>query len=152
MALISGAASVIDDFEARSQTRVHSSPPAAVVIRAAQHALEVNQERGDATRLRLARLVIQFAVGSQTQTCTQPGACSRYRPSAPFPASTWPGCTLDCFELGVRTVLGQGRHGGTARIRFVINARHCGQDIDRAVDVLTVVVDRFSARVITSGA
>ena len=54
-ALISGAAAVIGDFEARSETRIHTSPPSAAVMEAARHALAVNRQRGDTIRRGLAR-------------------------------------------------------------------------------------------------
>ena len=56
------------------------------------------------------------------------------------------------LQQGVRTVLGRAGRRGRARIRFLINARHRGQDIDRAVDALSLAVDRFTARPMTLGA
>jgi 8-amino-7-oxononanoate synthase len=152
MALISGAGSVIDDFEARSQTRVHCSPPTAAVIGAARHALAINQVHGDAIRQRLARLVIHFRQRLADVGLRATGGL--------FPIQTVRTCGgVDAAEihtrllqLGVRAVLGQGRGGGGPRIRFLINARHRGQDIDRAVDALTLVIDRLSERAITLGA
>jgi len=152
VAVISGAATVIDGFEARSQTRVHSSPPAAAVIHAAQHALEVNQERGDATRRRLARLVIHFRRRLADAGLHAAGGLFPVQTIRTSPGVDAVGMHAGLLRLGVRTVLGQGRRRGAARIRFLINARHRGQDIDRAVDALSLAVDRFTARVIPTGA
>jgi len=152
VALISGAAAVIDDFEARSQTRVHSSPPAAAVIRAAQHALEVNQEQGDAARRRLARLVLHFRRRLADAGLHAAGGLFPVQTIRTPPGVDAAGIHARLLQLGVRTVLGRGRPSGGARIRFLINARHTGQDIDRVVDALSVVVDRFTARAIPSGA
>ena len=151
-ALISGAAAVIDDFEARSQTRVHSSPTAAVVIRAVEHALAVNRRRGDATRRRLARLVIRFRRRLADAGLHAAGGLFPVQTLRIAPGVDAAGLHDRLLQQGVRTVLGRGRRSGGARIRFLINARHCGQDIDRAVDALSLAVDRFTARAIPSGA
>lgn len=152
VAVISGAAAVIDDFEARSQTRVHSSPPTAAVVHAAQHALEVNQERGDSARRRLARLVIQFRRRLADSGLHAAGDLFPVQTISTAPGADAAGMHARLLQLGVCTVLGRGRRCGAARIRFLINARHCGQDIDRAVDALSLVVDQFTARAIPSGA
>ena len=152
VAVLSGAAAVIDDFEARSQTRVHSSPPSSAVIRAAQHALEVNQERGDSARRRLARLVIHFRRRLADAGLHAAGGLFPVQTIRTAPGVDAAGMHARLLQLGVSTVLGRGRRCGAARIRFLINARHRGQDIDRAVDALSLVVDRFTARAIPSGA
>jgi 8-amino-7-oxononanoate synthase len=54
---LSGSGDVVRWFEERSETRVHCSPPSVAVIHATEHALVVNQERGDALRQLLAQLV-----------------------------------------------------------------------------------------------
>jgi 8-amino-7-oxononanoate synthase len=152
VAVISGAATVIDDFEARSQTRVHSSPPSVAVIRAAQHALEVNQERGDATRRRLARLVIHFRRRLMGAGLHAAGGLFPIQTIRTAPGVDLAGLHAWLLQRGVRTVLGRGHRCGGAQIRLLINALHRGQDIDRAVDALALAIDRFTARAIRSGA
>ena len=140
-ALISGAAAVIGDFEARSETRIHTSPPSAAVMEAARHALAVNRQRGDTIRRGLARLIIHFG--------RRLAAAGLHAIGGLFPVQTIhipPGCNVTrvhakLLRLGVRTVLGRGQGCAGARIRFVINASHCAQDIDRAVDALAMSVD-----------
>jgi hypothetical protein len=39
-------------------------------------------------------------------------------------------------ELGIRTVLHQGRNGHGPRISFLITARHAPEGVDKAVDVV----------------
>lgn len=149
-AVISGDDAVIGDYEARSEVRVHGSPPSAAVIAAARHALEWNARRGDADRRRLARLVGRFrrrladaglraAEGLfPVQTLRMPTAVDAV------------GLPARLLRLGVRTVLGRGRRPGDARIRLVITARHRGPDIDRAVDALAMAVDPYPP--LTTGA
>jgi 8-amino-7-oxononanoate synthase len=152
VAVISGAASVIGDFEAQSQTRVHTSPPAVPVISAAQHALQVNQEQGDAARRRLARLVIHFRRRVADAGLHAAGGLFPVQTIHTAPGVDVMAIHARLLQLGVRTVLGRGRECGGARIRFLINARHRGQDIERAVDALSLGVDQFKTRVIHTGA
>src|SRR5262249_15113837 len=50
MAVLSGSRALVERFEAASQTRVHCSPPSAAHLRAAAHALMLNDTIGDAAR------------------------------------------------------------------------------------------------------
>ena len=145
-AVISGPAAVIDDFEARGKTRVHSSPPSAAVIAAARHALEWNRRRGDAARRRLARLVIRFHRQLSDAGLHADGGLFPVQSLRPPPGVDAVELHDRLLRLGVRTVLGRGRRGDGPRVRFVINARHCEPEIDRAVDALTMAVDRSFAR------
>jgi 8-amino-7-oxononanoate synthase len=151
-AVISGGDAVIDDFEARGQTRVHSSPPSAAVIAAARHALEWNRRRGDATRWRLARLVAHFRRRLAGAGLHAAGGLFPVQTLRTAPGVDAVGLHARLLRLGVRTVLGRGRRGECPRIRFVLNARHRGPDIDRAVEALSMAVDRSTARVSPSGA
>jgi 8-amino-7-oxononanoate synthase len=111
-------------FEAKSATRTHSSPPSVAVIYAAEHALTVNEERGDTLRLRMAKLVGQFRERLRSAGFSASGNL--------FPVQTLilpddfdaPSLHSRLLELGVRTVLHQSRSGSSPRISFIITARH----------------------------
>jgi 8-amino-7-oxononanoate synthase len=132
VAVLAGSRSVVDDFESKSQTRVHSSPPSAALIRAAEGALEVNARIGDILRLRLARLVERFRNQSARLGFRFVG--SR------FPVQTLPPAPRDdivklhqrLLGLGVRTVPHWSHVGRTARLSFLITARHTPEGIDMA--------------------
>jgi 8-amino-7-oxononanoate synthase len=55
LAALAGSAARVDWFRARSSTRVHCSGPTAPELRALEHALHENAERGDALRATLLR-------------------------------------------------------------------------------------------------
>lgn len=139
-AVLAGSAAAVAAFEARSETRVHCSPPSAAALRAAERALEVNRRAGDALRLRLARGVRRFRERLRGAALRASGGL--------FPVQTLgsvPG--LDAAELherllraGVRTVLHRGRPGGEARIGFLLTAAHSPADIDHATAVLASAV------------
>jgi 8-amino-7-oxononanoate synthase len=150
-AVISGAAAVIDDFEARAETRVHSSTTSAAVIAAARHALEVNRRRGDAIRRRLARLVIRFRRRLADAGLHSAGGLFPVQTLRTASGVDVVGLHSRLLRLGVRTVLGRRRRCAGARILFVINARHRGPDIDRAVDALSIAVAPFTASISPSG-
>lgn len=60
VAVLSGSAPVIDWFRANSQTRLHCSPPSNAALHAVEHALDVNELRGDELRARLAENIRRF--------------------------------------------------------------------------------------------
>ena len=66
VATVAGSGAVIQQYLARSETRVHCSPPSNAHLHAAIAALRINASRGDALRSHLARLVTQFRAGLGT--------------------------------------------------------------------------------------
>jgi 8-amino-7-oxononanoate synthase len=132
LAVSSGSKAMIRNFESRSETRVHCSPPSVAVIHAAQHALALNEKCGDALRLRLARLILRFRKRvAQIGLSTIGGL---------FPVQTLASShQLDAaalygrlMALGVRTVLRRAGGGADARISFLITVRNTPEEIDRA--------------------
>ena len=136
---------MVHRFEEQSTTRVHCSPPSLAAIRAAEHALAVNDQYGDALRLRLAHLVRRFRVRLAAAGFGATGGL--------FPVQTLKLTpNLDARSLherlsrrGIRTVLHPGHSPASARISFIITARHRAGDIDRAVAVLAHTVDLIPA-------
>jgi 8-amino-7-oxononanoate synthase len=137
VAVLSGGRAAVEEFKANSETRMHCSPPAAAVIRAAEHALRVNRRNGDRLRLRLAGLVTRFRRRAAKAGFRFTGGL--------FPVQTLAlasqAHTLRLHERllqhGVRTVLRRASDGGGLRISFVITARHTPEAIDRAITALT---------------
>jgi len=139
VAILSGSKEIVKEFELKSETRMHCSPPSRPAIRAAQHALEVNREHGDALRLRLASLVRSFR-----QRATQAGfRCGENR----FPLQTiFSPSDAAAIELhqhllrrGIRTVLHQGHGGRALQLSFLISARHTAAEIDLATSLLAEI-------------
>ncbi len=136
MAVFSGSDEMVRRFEAGSETQVHTSPPSIAVVRAAEHALEVNSNQGDILRLRLAQLVLRFRSRLKDAGFSARGGL--------FPMQTLVTSEeVDAAKLhrrmfmeGVRCVLHHPRNGYRAQISFLITARHHPEEIDRAVEVL----------------
>jgi 8-amino-7-oxononanoate synthase len=147
-AVISGASAVIEDFDARSETRLHCSPPAAAVIHSAVHALAVNRERGDAARRRLAQLVRHFRRRLPHAGLHPAGSLFPVQSLRTAPGVDAAALHTHLLQLGIRAVVGRGRECSGARVRFVINARHSVLDIDRAIDALARAIDHFTASLI----
>lgn len=132
LAVLAGSAAMVRAFAARSETRVHTSPPSLAALRAAQHALAVNRAHGDRRRRHLALLVrcLRWRLAERGLHCG----------GGAFPVQTLaPACGIDAQGLyegllaqGVRTVLHRARAGAGARISFLLTARHAMHDIERA--------------------
>jgi 8-amino-7-oxononanoate synthase len=151
VAVLSGSRAAVQDFESRSETRMHTSPPSVAAIHAAEHALVVNREKGDDLRLRLARLVTRFR-----QRASQIGVR--------FHGGLFPVQTVACasgleamglhdglLRAGVRAVLHRARNGHGARLSFLITALHRPQQIDLAVDRLAEALRHGKPRIAVGG-
>lgn len=151
VAILSASQQIVKEFELKSETRMHCSPPSLPAIRAAQHALAVNREHGDHLRLRLASLVRRFR-----EHATQSGFhCG----TGHFPVQTISvanDAAANDLHQGllardVRTVL-HWSHDGTEdgysnrqlgrrqlRLSFLISAAHTPVEIDLATSLLAEV-------------
>ena len=140
VAVLSGGAALIRRFREHSPSRLHCSPPSAAVIQAAGHALAVNDEAGDALRLRLARRVARFRQGL--------GAIGLAADGGPFPVQLLrPRPGLDALRLhrllrqqGIRGVPLRGHGRGEARLGFLITARHQPEQIDACLPALAAAL------------
>jgi len=131
LAVLSGAASMIRRFELESETRVHTSPPSAAVLHAAERALAVNRSRGDGLRHRLAQLVERFRRHPQPLGLGVAG--SLFPVQTLRPSTTLNAVTLNdrLLRLGVRAVVHRSCSGAGARLSFLITTRHRPDDIDQ---------------------
>ena len=145
LTVLAGGGSFISDYEWKSQTRVHCSPPSFATLRALRHALKVNAERGDALRLRLARVVRHFRRRLADAGLSAEGNL--------FPVQTLVApAALDAETLherlqkmGTRTVLHRPRADQGARLSFILTAAHTPADIDEAVGALALLTRPASA-------
>lgn len=137
MAALSGSRALVRFFEARSQTRVHTSPPSVAMIHAAWHALTINRRCGDALRLRLLQRVRQFRERIARLPLSATG--NEFPVQSLVAARGIDAAALHAGLLRrrVRTVLQRDADTGAARLGFIFTAAHTSDCIDRAVDALT---------------
>ncbi len=151
VAVLAGSNAVVEGFESNSKTRVHCSPPSIAVMRAVEHALAINNQHGDALRLRLAHLVARFRQHAAQAGFNFSGGL--------FPVQMLlPSANVDAvalherlLELGIRTVLLGSRDGGGARLGFIVTARHTPGDIDFAVTGLSTALRPIRNRATSPG-
>ncbi|MDR5757123.1 aminotransferase class I/II-fold pyridoxal phosphate-dependent enzyme [Caballeronia sp. LZ035] len=131
LAGIAGSSALIEQFRDASRTRVHCSPPSVAAIRAAQNALRINADYGDALRRCLHARVECLRVA---MTC----AGLRLRTAFPFPMQHFDvpphrdaaALSARLLEQGVWAVATQG--GGHSRLTFLVTVRHRMHDIELA--------------------
>jgi len=134
LAALSGSGEMVRPFEARSETRVHCSPPSVATIHAAEHALALNAERGDSLRMQLVQRVHLFRRRLVDVGLAADGGLFPVQTLKSLPNLDARRMHRQLLNLGVRTVL---RHShNEARISFIITARHQPDEIDHAVSVL----------------
>lgn len=143
VAVLSGSNAMIRRFEMESKTRVHCSPPSLAVIHAAEHALDVNHEHGDALRLRLVQLVRRFRNRLKKAGFSATGGLFPVQTLAPIPEIDARTLHQRLFQLGIRTVLRQGVNKNSPCISVLITARHTPCDIDHAVYALVHAVAKM---------
>jgi 8-amino-7-oxononanoate synthase len=142
VAMLAGADELVSEFESKSATRVHCSPPSAAAIAAAAHALAINRRAGEHLRHRLAQLVARFRQGLWELNLI---ASSSLFPVQPLrlPAGVDVRAIHEgLLKRGVEAVLHRRSDGREALISFVLTARHSFSEIDHAVACLTDVVGR----------
>ncbi|HEX8212495.1 MAG TPA: aminotransferase class I/II-fold pyridoxal phosphate-dependent enzyme [Longimicrobium sp.] len=144
-AVLMGDAARVAELEEGSQTRMHCSPPSAAVVAAAERALRVNAEHGDALRLRLARRVALFRrrlaeggirpVGGSfpVQSLERAGAIGAGELHARL------------LRRGVRSVLLAGK---VPRLAFLVTAAHRPDQIIHAADALLAAAASESRRTV----
>ena len=134
LGVVAGDSGLVGRYESSAETRVHCSPPSAVVLRAAERALALNRAVGDALRARLAGLVDRLRTRSALAGLALHGGAFPVQSLDPGPAAAEVHQGL--LALGVRAVLHRPAHGGGPVISFVLTARHRERDIDAAVAAL----------------
>jgi 8-amino-7-oxononanoate synthase len=141
MAGLAGSAEFVRRFEARSETRMHCSPPSAAEIHAAQRALTLNETHGDSLRAQLAKRVRYFRGRLSARGLSADGGLFPMQTIKSLPDVDPRDVHRRLRELGVRTILRAGNNGHDARISFILTVRHRADEIERAVDVLARTVN-----------
>jgi 8-amino-7-oxononanoate synthase len=136
VAVLSGSRPAVQEFEAKSETRMHCSPPSLPVIRAAERALCVNRRHGDRLRQRLASLVMRFRDGAENAGFRFIGGLFPVQTLAPASQAETRRLHERLLHRGIRTVLRRAMQGPGLRISFVITARHTPHAIDSAITAL----------------
>lgn len=140
VAALTGSEAFGRHFEAKSETRVHTSPPSIAIIHAAQHALAVNRRHGDALRLRLVTLVRHFRRHLTGVGFSVSGGLFPVQTLVPLPGLDAALLRNRLLQLGIQTVLLRGRTGNDLRLSFILTARHTLRDLDYAVGALLQAV------------
>jgi len=132
VAVLAGEHRLIDRFRRESETRVHCSPPSAVVVRAARSALLANRSHGDALRRRLLHLVTRL----RAQLI---GAGLRPLGQLPFPVQTFLSANRRVAQLyeqlrraGIHGLLTTTCQACGTGLTLVVTARHGLAEVERA--------------------
>jgi 8-amino-7-oxononanoate synthase len=133
LAMLAGSNAMVRTFEAKSETRVHTSPPSRAVIHAARRALEINHSHGDKLRQRLTRLLRRFQDRLAKTGLRAIGGSFPVQTLLPVSGTDAAATHEYLLRSGVRTVAHHARNGQRSRVSLLITARHTPADIDRAV-------------------
>ena len=136
VAVLSGSRAMVRCFEARSQTRIHASPPSVAVIHAARHALALNRHCGDAMRSRLSQRVRQFQRRLAQLCVGATGGDFPVQTLTPVKGIDTLAMHAGLLERRVRTVLHHDGNAAAARLSFILTAAQTANCIDQAVDAL----------------
>lgn len=129
LAALAGGAQVLRHFQAHSQTRLHTSPPSAAVLAAAQRALDLNARHGNALRARLAANVAQWRAGMQRAGIVCQGGA--------FPVQRLPGYAHLQVPLAAAGVLALAQTaGGAGALTFLLRADHAPAQLAQAIGLL----------------
>jgi 8-amino-7-oxononanoate synthase len=140
VATVAGNDAAVRRYVAKSETRVHCSPPSNAHLSAAISALRINAARGDALRGRLVGLVSQFrAMFGALGVPLAPG----YFPVQSTGAAT--GLDLEMVhlrlaEFGFKTVLNWPRCRQSVALTFIITAAHREADITQVAHAVEIAL------------
>jgi 8-amino-7-oxononanoate synthase len=136
IAALSGSEESVAAFAARSETRVHASPPSAAAIQAAANALRINHASGDSLRERLARLIWVLRTRLRGAGVPVLGGLFPVQSISPTRGDEPASLHKRLLRAGVRTVLWQPHGAASQRLAFIVTARHRLEHIDAAADAL----------------
>ena len=136
LAVLAGSEAAIERFNQHSETRVHCSPPSMAMMRATEHALNVNATHGDLLRDQLAQRVRFFRARLAELALSAEGGLFPVQTLRLRPAEA----AIDVHErlrdFGIATVLHHAREGSGPRLSFILTVRHRRGEIDRAMAAL----------------
>lgn len=140
MAALSGSHAFIRHFKAKSETRVHCSPPSMATLHAAEHALRLNRSQGNTLREHLLRLVRRFRLLLAEVGLSVRGRLFPVQVLDAIPGLSASRLQAGLLEAGIRTVLLHTRPGVGADLCFILNARHSVEDLVRTVTILRALI------------
>jgi 8-amino-7-oxononanoate synthase len=133
LAMLAGSDAMVRTFEAKSETRMHTSPPSRAVIHAARRALEINHAHGDTLRQRLTRLLRRFHNRLAKAGLRAIGGSFPVQTLLPLSGTDAASTHERLLRSGIRTVAHHARNGQRSRISLLVTARHTPAEIDHAV-------------------
>ena len=136
VAMLAGRRKWVQVFVDKSETRQHCSPPSAAVISAAEHALLINEQRGDQLRQNLALRVRQFRQGLVALNIRANGGWFPLQTLRTVSGISAPALHSKLSDHGVRTVLHHARQNQRPALSFLLNARQQSRDIEHALQAL----------------
>jgi 8-amino-7-oxononanoate synthase len=143
IAVLAGSTAIVDQFESRSATRVHCSPPSAADIAASARALAINGSHGEELRKTLAQRVTYFRHGlRRLGLIAIPGLFPVQPISLPSHIEARR-LHEELSERGVEAVLHKGERSKKPRISFVVTVRHTPTEIEQT---LTHLADAIANR------
>lgn len=137
---LAGSGEMVERFKAASQTRVHCSPPSVAHIHAARHALDLNEQAGDAARRRLAERIALLRHRLGAHGLRPSGGMFPVQSLPPLPTAAARETHARLLAAGVRTLV-RGGAADTGHVTFVLTARHRRDAIERAVATLATVME-----------
>ncbi len=138
VAALSGSKAVIQQFIARSETRMHCSPPSAAAIHAAARALHLNTHIGNLQRRLLAQRVRYFQARLAEIGLSAAGGL--------FPVQTLVGISGAAarrmyerlLHSGIQGVLRRGCDSGGPHLSLIITTHHRPDEIARTVSAIAL--------------
>ncbi|MDH3212967.1 MAG: aminotransferase class I/II-fold pyridoxal phosphate-dependent enzyme [Myxococcales bacterium] len=135
IAVLASSSEFVARFQQESETRVHCSPPSIPAVLAARRALRINETRGDALRLRLARNVRHFRRRLIAVGLTPGGGLFPVQSLASTSGVDTEAVRRLLLRRGIRSVLLRSR-----RLLFILRADHTRSEIDRLADAILAAI------------
>ena len=120
LAMLAGSDVMVRAFEARSETRMHTSPPSRAAIHAARRALEINHAYGDNLRQRLTRLLRRFRNRLAKTGLQAIGGTFPVQTLGPLPGIDAEALHRQLLRMGIQTVLHRSRIAEKPQIVFCL--------------------------------
>lgn len=146
LAVLAGGRGLVKRFERSSRTQVHCSPPSIAAIQAAQHAIELNERRGDELRQRLKQLVCRFRSRLKNEGLELTGRLFPVQGLAPIPGLDVHEVYERLLQMKVHTVLKRSHLGTQPQIALLFTTDHTASQIDEVAAVLSKTVRSVLSR------
>ncbi|XLZ71650.1 aminotransferase class I/II-fold pyridoxal phosphate-dependent enzyme [Massilia sp. SR12] len=139
LAVLAGPRGLLGRFMAASESRVHCSPPSAVLVAAAGHALQLNRRTGNALRLRLRERVAQLRglLAAQGIACT--GGSFPVQRIALAPGSDGPDLHARLSLAGIEVLL-QGTRAQPV-LTLLLRADHGAEEVAHAARTIAQLME-----------